>query len=602
MISRLARHLPLRLAFFTLLAAVLVWPVLGDAARLNEFRDVHHLFLYERSAIDTIKRYGELPLWNPYYCGGFDAVAAPQTRFVSPTLLLGLLFGAERAEILTVFFFAIVGMEGMYRWLRLRTTEPLAALVVAPIFALSGQYAVAYNRGWIQFMGFQLVPWILYGITLAARRKWQGMAVASIAFAWMLGFAGFFAAPLVAVAAVLRIAARAHRAAPKRAPAVHRDARGHGELHGDGGVRALVAGGGDAAVGAARDGGHTGSCAARAPVGAGRLPRHQGRQHRAARQLLRRRRVPRARRARVASSQRRGEPPHRAALRLARVGLCDAHLGVRTPPRGADLRGRALSGALLVAGDPLRERRGRLCARARALHRRDETMARRDRGRAHRGRSLHDRLGNSGIPSRRDPPHAGHGHHRSPGRVPPGARKSLARGAPRVAEHRLARLLRDASSRRVDAAPRRSPAGGVPRAGRRRCRQGEARLVVAEQDRRACRRVAPGASAREPELGAGLARVGGQGGVERRPPRGRSAGGRERRRAHVLAVVDARRSGDDADGAPRARPHRVACAASRRALHAASVVRDGAARAPALGSRGSSSSPLRPTTSGRRRR
>jgi hypothetical protein len=203
LISRLARHLPLRLAFFTVLAAVLVWPVLADAARLNEFRDVHHLFLYERSAIDTIKRYGELPLWNPYYCGGFDAVAAPQTRFVSPTLLLGLLFGAERAEILTVFFFAILGMEGMYRWLRLRTTEPLAALIVAPVFALSGQYAVAYNRGWIQFMGFQLVPWILYGITLAARRKWQGMAYASIAFAWMLGFAGFFAVPLVAVAAVL---------------------------------------------------------------------------------------------------------------------------------------------------------------------------------------------------------------------------------------------------------------------------------------------------------------------------------------------------------------------------------------------------------------
>ena len=89
MISRLARHLPLRLAFFCVLAALFVWPVLSQAAQMNEFRDVHHLFLYERSAIDTIRRYGELPLWNPYYCGGFDAVGAPQTRFVSPTLLLG---------------------------------------------------------------------------------------------------------------------------------------------------------------------------------------------------------------------------------------------------------------------------------------------------------------------------------------------------------------------------------------------------------------------------------------------------------------------------------------------------------------------------------
>lgn len=203
MLSRLARHTPIRLAFFTVLAAVLVWPILPDAARLNEFRDVHHLFLYERSAIDTIVRFGELPLWNPYYCGGFDAVAAPQTRFVSPTLLLGLLFGAERAEILTVFFFSILGMEGMYRWIRLRVDHALAATLVAPVFALSGQLAVAYYRGWIQFFGFLLVPWVLYGITLAARRRPAGMAVASIAFATLLGFAGFFAAPMLAVAAVL---------------------------------------------------------------------------------------------------------------------------------------------------------------------------------------------------------------------------------------------------------------------------------------------------------------------------------------------------------------------------------------------------------------
>lgn len=203
MISRLARHTSLRLAFFTVLAAVLVWPILPDAARLNEFRDVHHLFLYERSAIDTIRRFGQLPLWNPYYCGGFDAVAAPQTRFLSPTLLLGLLFGAERAEILTVFFFTIAGMEGMYRWLRLRVDVPLAAMIVAPVFALSGQLAVAYYRGWIQFFGFQLVPWVLYGITLAARRRPAGMAIASIAFGTMLGFAGFFAAPMLAVAATL---------------------------------------------------------------------------------------------------------------------------------------------------------------------------------------------------------------------------------------------------------------------------------------------------------------------------------------------------------------------------------------------------------------
>lgn len=200
MLPRLAQRLPFRLTVFAMIAAVLVYPLLADAGRINEFRDVHHLFFYERAAIDTVLRYGELPLWNPYFCGGFDAVGAPQTRFLSPSLLLGLLFGAERAEVLTLFFFTLLGMEGMYRWLRLRVTNAAAAVLVAPVFALSGQFAVAYYRGWIQFLGFHLVPWILFGVALAARRKFAGVAIASIGFAWLIGFAGFFAAPMLAIA------------------------------------------------------------------------------------------------------------------------------------------------------------------------------------------------------------------------------------------------------------------------------------------------------------------------------------------------------------------------------------------------------------------
>jgi len=202
-VSRLARSAAFRLALYAVLATLYVWPVLGDAARGNEFRDAEVLSLYERTAIDTVQRYHELPLWNPYYCGGLDAVGAPQSRFVSPTLLLGLVFGAARAEPILVFLFVVLGMEGMYRWLRLRVTSPPAAMLVAPVFALSGHFAVAYFRGWIGFFGFELVPWIVFGVTLATRRRLAGVAIASVAFAIVLGFGGTFAAPLVAVAAVL---------------------------------------------------------------------------------------------------------------------------------------------------------------------------------------------------------------------------------------------------------------------------------------------------------------------------------------------------------------------------------------------------------------
>ena len=219
--SRLARSTPVRLAFFAVLALVLVWTSLGNAARINEFRDAQVLLTYERAAVDTVRRFGELPLWNPYYCGGLDAVGAPQSRFTSPTLLISLLFGPERAEVVIVFLFAVLGMEGMFRWLRLRVLEPAAAAIVAPVFALSGHFAVAFFRGWTNFFGFELVPWILLGVTLAARGRVRGIAIASIAFAMMLGFGGTFAAPLVAVAALVEaIRALVEEPRPSRARAL----------------------------------------------------------------------------------------------------------------------------------------------------------------------------------------------------------------------------------------------------------------------------------------------------------------------------------------------------------------------------------------------
>ena len=204
--GRLAERTAVRLALFALIATALVWTLLPTAAWLNEFRDAQVLTLHERAAVDSVRRFGELPLWDPWYCGGIYGLGEPQSRFASPPFLLSLLFGVERSELLVVFFFTVLGMEGTYRWLRLRLSDASAALRVAPIFAISGHFAVAYFRGWTNFFGFELVPFVLLGITLAARGRAAGIAVSAIAFAVMIGFGGTFAAPLVAVAAIVEAA------------------------------------------------------------------------------------------------------------------------------------------------------------------------------------------------------------------------------------------------------------------------------------------------------------------------------------------------------------------------------------------------------------
>jgi hypothetical protein len=146
MAERLARSTAFRLALFALLAMLLVWPLLPSAAWTNEFRDAQVLGLHERVAATTVTTFHELPLWDPYYCGGLYALGAPQSRFASPAFLATLLFGVERAQPILIFILTLLGMEGTYRWLRLRVSSASASLLVAPAFALSGHFAVAVYR------------------------------------------------------------------------------------------------------------------------------------------------------------------------------------------------------------------------------------------------------------------------------------------------------------------------------------------------------------------------------------------------------------------------------------------------------------------------
>jgi hypothetical protein len=200
--GRLADRTAVRIALYAVIALAVVWPMLSHAAAFNEFRDAEVLSMHEQAAVASIRDYGQLPLWNPWYCGGLYGLGEAQSRFAAPPFLLSLLFGVERAQPIIVWLFAVLGMEGTYRWLRLRVNDATAVLRVAPIFALSGHFAVAWFRGWTNFFGFELVPFVLYGITVAARGRTHGIAVAAIAFAIILGFGGTFAAPLIAVAAV----------------------------------------------------------------------------------------------------------------------------------------------------------------------------------------------------------------------------------------------------------------------------------------------------------------------------------------------------------------------------------------------------------------
>src|SRR4051812_11267839 len=113
LIRRSARAAPIRLAAYAVLTLGATWLALGQVGGTNDFRDSHLLEPYESVARDAVLHHAQLPLWDPYHCGGLYALGNPQTRFASPTFLASLIFGARRGGAVLLALFLLLGMEGM---------------------------------------------------------------------------------------------------------------------------------------------------------------------------------------------------------------------------------------------------------------------------------------------------------------------------------------------------------------------------------------------------------------------------------------------------------------------------------------------------------
>ncbi|MFT3708188.1 MAG: hypothetical protein QM817_11095 [Archangium sp.] len=194
-----------RMCFFVALAAIAAAPWLVTAGSFNEFRDSQVMWLYEDQARRSVLDFGQLPLWNPEFCGGLPALGTPQARFGSPMFLFSLIFGTTRAEPLLVFTMVLVALYGAYRLARSHGATPSGATLGAPLFGLLGIFACAPFLGWFGFLGFALLPWVLLGIRRAAAGKPSGLALVGLSTAFIVGFGGTYVAPISLVACAAEV-------------------------------------------------------------------------------------------------------------------------------------------------------------------------------------------------------------------------------------------------------------------------------------------------------------------------------------------------------------------------------------------------------------
>jgi hypothetical protein len=194
-----------RMCFFLALAAIAAAPYLATAGAFNEFRDAQVMWLYEDQARRTVLDFGELPLWNPEFCGGLPALGTPQARFGSPLFVFSLIFGTTRAEPLLIFTLVLVALYGAFSLARSHGATAAGATLGAPLFGLLGVFACAPFLGWFGFLGFAFLPWVLVGLRRAASGRLSGLALVGLSTAFIVGFGGTYVAPISLVACVIEL-------------------------------------------------------------------------------------------------------------------------------------------------------------------------------------------------------------------------------------------------------------------------------------------------------------------------------------------------------------------------------------------------------------
>jgi hypothetical protein len=135
----------------------------------------------------TIVEHHQLPLWNPYYCGGAPQLANPQTATLSPLTWLVLPFGMSIGYRLGYTAGLVAALFSMRAYARALGLSDVASAVAGAGFAVSGALAMHMGGGhwpWIAFIGY---PLVLRSMTLAvdgrrAHYVWGAFWFAAIVF------------------------------------------------------------------------------------------------------------------------------------------------------------------------------------------------------------------------------------------------------------------------------------------------------------------------------------------------------------------------------------------------------------------------------------
>lgn len=187
------------LVLLGLLLSLFAWGPALDVHPVTQGGDGQFFYKMMEAMRISVQRWRELPLWNPYECGGVPLWDNPQSIAVAPASWLSFLIGTPRAMQAWYVLHSLVGFLGTYVFARKQVElTRISSIVTAGAWTFCGANTWHLTGGhtvWAPFLyaGLALHLW------RSAETRLRHAILLGLLFAWIMHEGGIYSLPHISV-------------------------------------------------------------------------------------------------------------------------------------------------------------------------------------------------------------------------------------------------------------------------------------------------------------------------------------------------------------------------------------------------------------------
>jgi hypothetical protein len=183
--------------------AIAVRPAFHDL-ELYGGHDWDEMSAHRLLTVKALLRFGQLPLWMPYACGGYSEWGNVQgaTNLVSPFLPFYLLLELRHALRVELVGTLLVSALGTWLLAGEFTRSAAARTFACLVFVANGRVALQAATGHLWHLQYCYLPWVFWAFErLLAKKRLapRPLAIGSVAFASMVYAGGIYPLPQAAL-------------------------------------------------------------------------------------------------------------------------------------------------------------------------------------------------------------------------------------------------------------------------------------------------------------------------------------------------------------------------------------------------------------------